>query len=189
VPPLNPRDSNRRALLTGAIFLVVGLVLWFMFRPETPPEPRRPLARDEPAVAPPPVSPPELAPLLTLPAPRPIAVEASKPASVPYDQTPGMPSHPITAEHEHIQQELQLVQAMNDAMDLGDGARLRALIREHGQQFPGDLNQLRDGYDIVADCLEHPGPASTAAGERYFENERGSTLRRFVHRYCLEPRD
>jgi hypothetical protein len=188
LPPTQPPNSNRRVLLTGIIFLLVGAALWLMFRPEALPEPKRAIARDEPAepappavLEPPPPPPPS--------PPRPVVLEASAPGSVPYDQSPGMPSHPVTPQHVRIQQELHLVQQMNDAMDLADGARLRALISDHGEQFPEDTNQLRPGYEAVADCLEHPGPVSTRAGERFFENERGSTLRRFVHRYCLEPRD
>jgi hypothetical protein len=138
--------------------------------------------RAEPPAEPPPA--PVLPPVV-----RAIAVEAAKPGSAPYDQSPGMPAHPITAEHERIQRELALVQAMNDAMDLEDGARLRILVRDDAAEFPEDSSQIRDGYEIVADCLEHPGPATTRAGQRFFDNERGSTLRRFVQRYCLAPQN
>jgi hypothetical protein len=131
-------------------------------------------------------------------APVPTAVAASSaPARAPalqsaaddYDQTPGQPSHPITPERERLQQEIRLAQALNDAMDLKDGARLRELIREHSELFPEDGNQVREGYEIVADCLERPGPSATGAARRYFDTRRGSTLRRFVHRFCLEPHD
>ncbi|HEY3592836.1 MAG TPA: hypothetical protein VGL13_03140, partial [Polyangiaceae bacterium] len=189
VTPNQSSKPNRRAPLVGLLVLLAGAVLWFMFRPEPPPEPK-PVAEAEPE--------PAVTPALTAapspPAPRIQAAiraifEAGKPERTPYDQSPGQPSHPTTPESERIQRENAMVQAMNDAMDLADGAKLRALVREHAEEYPEDSNQLRDGYDVVADCLEHPGPASRAAGERFFENERGSTLRRFVKRYCIEPRD
>jgi len=112
--------------------------------------------------------------------------EASQPAYVPYDQSPGQPSHPITPEHERIARENALVQQMNDAMDNKDGALLRKLVGDHAAEFPEDSNQLREGYRLIADCLEHPGPQTKRAGERFFEVERGSTLRRFVKRHCID---
>jgi hypothetical protein len=96
------------------------------------------------------------------------------------------PSHPITPEHQRIQLENQLVQALNDAMDLRDGAKLRALTARYREQKFQDVDKLGEGCEIVANCLEHPGPASSAAAQRFFDSERGSILRRHVHRHCLE---
>jgi hypothetical protein len=95
--------------------------------------------------------------------------------------------HPITPERERIQHENQLIGAMNDAMDLGDGPKLRIILNRYRDEYPEDPNQLQEGYRIVADCLEHPGPATRAAGQRYYDRERGSILRLFVGRHCLEP--
>jgi hypothetical protein len=70
-------------------------------------------------------------------------------------------------------------------MDVRDGPGLRKLVNQYQQEFPDDPNQLLEGVRIIADCLERPGAASTAAGKRYDEQERGSILRRFVQRHCL----
>jgi hypothetical protein len=94
--------------------------------------------------------------------------------------------HPITPERIRIQQENQILGAMNDAMDLSDGARLRKILNEYREQYPEDPNQLQEGYQVIADCLERPGAASAAVGQRYYDEERGSILRRFVARHCLE---
>ena len=94
--------------------------------------------------------------------------------------------HPITPERERIQHENQLIGAMNDAMDLGDGPKLRIILNRYRDEYPEDPNQLQEGYRIVADCLEHPGLATRAAGQRYYDRERGSILRLFVGRHCLE---
>jgi hypothetical protein len=44
-----------------------------------------------------------------------------------------------------------------------------------------------EGYALIADCLDDPGPASRIAGERYMKENRASTLRRFVERHCGRP--
>jgi hypothetical protein len=186
-PDPKPPESNRRAVRTTIIVVFFGAAFWLLFhKDKAPPEPLPEQASTQALVEPRPVEPP---PMPSPPAAPPVfraAPEASKPEPVPYDQNPGMPSHPITPEHERIARENSLIQQMNDAMDLKDGARLRKLVGDHAAEFPEDANQLREGYEIVADCLEHPGPATTRAGERFFEAERGSTLRRFVKRHCID---
>jgi hypothetical protein len=96
--------------------------------------------------------------------------------------------HPITPERERIQHENQLIGALNDAMDVRDGARLRQILATYREQYPEDPNFLQEGYRLIADCLEHPGAATTSAGQRYFDQQRGSILRRMVQRHCLGGR-
>jgi len=98
------------------------------------------------------------------------------------------PSHPLTPRHARIYRENNLIGAMEGAMDVRDGRGLRYLLQQYRSEFPDDPNQLQEGYGIIANCLEHPGPEATAAGQQYFDRERGSTLRKFIARYCLgEP--
>jgi pyruvate/2-oxoglutarate dehydrogenase complex dihydrolipoamide acyltransferase (E2) component len=98
------------------------------------------------------------------------------------------PSHPLTPRHARIYRENNLIGAMEGAMDVRDGRGLRYLLQQYRSEFPEDPNQLQEGYGIIANCLEHPGPETTAAGQQYFDRERGSTLRKFVARYCMgEP--
>jgi hypothetical protein len=183
---------SRRGLLLVGIAALIGAGVWWLSQE---PEPKaagemREAPRPEPArVAEESRRSPPMATAAALSVARTAAAPVESASRREYDQSPGQPSHPITPEHERIERELALVQSLNDAMDLRDGARMRTLIREHGDEFPEDNDELREGYEIVADCLTHPGAASTAAGQRYFDSERGSTLRRFVHRICLEPHD
>ena len=93
--------------------------------------------------------------------------------------------HPIDSAHMRIQRENNLLGALDGAMDVNDGAGMRRLLQQYRNEFPEDANELQEGYRVIADCLEYPGPASTAAGQRYYDRERGSTLRRFVARHCL----
>ena len=95
--------------------------------------------------------------------------------------------HPITLEHDRIFRENQLIGALDGAMDVHDGPGLRRLLQQYRQEYPEDPSVLQSGYELIADCLEHPGAAARAAAQRYYDVERGSTLRRFVARHCLEP--
>ena len=95
--------------------------------------------------------------------------------------------HPITPAHQRIQRENNLIGALNGAMDVGDAVGLRGLLDQYRSEFPEDPNQLQQGYGIIADCLQYPGAASKAAGQSYFDRERGSILRRFVARHCQLP--
>lgn len=94
--------------------------------------------------------------------------------------------HPITAAHVRIAHELQLIQQLNDALDLRDGARMRPLVDSYARDFPDDPNAMVAGYQRIADCLEDPGDRTRQAAEEYYERERASTLRRYVRRVCLE---
>ncbi len=94
--------------------------------------------------------------------------------------------HPITPQHQRIYRENRLVGELNGAMDVKDVPALRKLLEEYRRDYPEDDNMLQDGYAVIADCLEHPGEATRAAATQWAETHRGSTLRRFVNRHCLE---
>jgi hypothetical protein len=98
------------------------------------------------------------------------------------------PSHPITERHIRIQRENNLLGALDGAMDVRDGPGMRRLLQQYRNEFSDDPNQMQEGYRIIIDCIEDPGPESTAAGQKYYDRERGSTLRRYVARHCMgEP--
>lgn len=105
----------------------------------------------------------------------------------PNDPIPAGPvhPHPITAQHQRVFGENRLIGALNGAMDVKDVPALRRLLKQYREQYPEDPNQLQAGYQVIADCLEQPGAASTAAGQRYYTEQSGSALHRFVGRYCL----
>jgi hypothetical protein len=193
-PALDPLERRRPARLLLGVFTVLVLVgaFWLIRggRTDAPPVSEQPTS--ETAVAPPPVATPSPAVAPPAPAPTAAAPEAPPPApeapvatTTPPDAGEELrPSHPITTAHMRIQRENNLLGSMNGAMDVDDGAGLRNLLDQYRQEYPDDPNQLQEGYGIIADCLQHPGPAATAAGHRYFDRERGSILRRFVARHC-----
>jgi len=135
--------------------------------------------------------------------PRPVETHApsEKPAlalvSVATDGLPYMPAsptanaptgpvhpHPITPEHARIFRENATIQALNDAMDVKDAKTLRRFLTRYRSEYPEDAQQLQQGYELIADCLEGRA-GSRAAAQRYFDEETASSLRRFVLRHCL----
>jgi hypothetical protein len=121
----------------------------------------------------------------------PVVPSAAPPAQRAVADGGDLHPHPITREHEVLQQELRLVGALQDALDLEDVSALRSLIARYRAHVPGDENKLAEGYARLADCLEvdardHDPVAVRAAAEAYYQNERASTLRRYIRRVCLE---
>ena len=94
--------------------------------------------------------------------------------------------HPITPQHQRIFEENSRIGAMNYAMDRGDFAALRRLNSEYRQDYPEDADVLKEGYALIADCLEQRTPRAIAAARRFWQTQRGSSLRRYVRRHCLE---
>jgi pyruvate/2-oxoglutarate dehydrogenase complex dihydrolipoamide acyltransferase (E2) component len=193
-PAVDPPERRRPARLLLGVFIVLVLVGgWWLIRggrPDAAPVAEPPAS--ETAAAPSPVAAPSPAVAPPAPAPTGAAPEAPPPtpegpaaATAPSDAGEELrPSHPITPTHMRIQRENNLLGSMNGAMDVEDGAGLRNLLDQYRQEYPDDPNQLQEGYGVIADCLQHPGPTATAAGHRYFDRERGSILRRFVARHC-----
>jgi hypothetical protein len=174
--------------------LAVGL--WLVLRRESATVPSAPIHIEPSAIPPPSIPPsrPAVDPSPTVAArggeqvrgdtaadrQRPDVAPAPAPSSDDMEHP-----HPITAKHVRIQHENVLIGTMNDAMDLGDGATLRRFLKQYEDEYPEDPNDLQRGYRIIADCLERPGAESQAAGQRYYDVERGSILRVFVGRHCL----
>lgn len=182
---LSSRAARNFVIGGGAALVVLGVSLW-------------PVTREAPeyAVAPAPAQTVDLQPVpgrMTQPV-VPLAAPAQQnivPAPAPVRETESdeRHPHPITLEHEALQQELRLVGALQDALDLHDVPALRALVERYRAHVPGDENKLGEGYARLADCLDDrvlDQAAARAAAASYYQNERASTLRRYIRRYCLE---
>jgi len=125
--------------------------------------------------------------LASAPAPRksPGASDQTVPAKV--EGAPALRhSHPITPVHQRIYQENSLIGRLNAAMDRGDTAELRRVNAQYRAEYPEDGQRLQDGYDLIARCQERRTADDRAEAERLWHEQRGSTLRRYVRRYCLE---
>ena len=95
--------------------------------------------------------------------------------------------HPITPAHQRLYAENRVAFALDDATDAKDVAVMKQLLAQYRREFPEDQWQLQDGYAVIIDCLEHPGPASRQAAERWLDQNNGSTVKRSVLRNCIEP--
>lgn len=98
----------------------------------------------------------------------------------------GMVPHPITPTHARIFRENNLIGDLNGAMDVRDAAGLRRLLKQYRDEYPEDAHVLQDGYELVATCLDQPGPAARSVAQRYYDEQLDSGLRRYIRRFCLE---
>ena len=95
--------------------------------------------------------------------------------------------HPITPQHERIYAENRFVGGIEGAMEVKDTAGMRRLLEQYRREFPEDEQELQDGYAVIADCIDRPGAGPRAAAERWLDKHNGSTAKRYVLRYCIEP--
>lgn len=95
--------------------------------------------------------------------------------------------HPLTPAHARLTAQQRLFAGVEAALARDDFAQVRVLLAEHRAEFSGEdaWTDWREGFARLADCREHPGPASRAAGQRFVDTERASALRRRVRRACL----
>lgn len=161
------------------------VVVWWLLRPDAPADIPGPGVPATPAVS--------VAQAAPAPKLRELAHDGLpiKPAgSAPSHESDGpMHPHPITPQHERIFRENNLVGDLNGAMDVKDVAGLRRLLKEYREDYPEDAHLLQDGYEIIANCLESPGPATRAVAQRYYDTELASGLRRYIRRHCLEAQN
>jgi hypothetical protein len=166
-----------RVLAATAVVALIAWSSWLYLRPAGVAEPA-------PQLLPPP-APLEVMAASAPPSKARIAPETTAPASAePHDAL--RPSHPITPAHQRIFRENNLIGRLNAAMDLGDFQELRRRNAEYRQQYPEDSHRLQEPYDLIAACQESPSDATRQAAQRYWSDHRGSTLRRYIRRYCLE---
>ena len=175
-------QTTFRGLLLLAALLLVGVATWLCV-----PGQRAPIGRAEPEVAyrPARAPAPKFAPITS---PQPEAASDGVPI-MPARADEALPAgpvhpHPITAQHARIFEENRLIGALNGAVDMGDAAGLRRLLAQYRADYPEDGQDAQGGYQAIADCLERPGADSRAAAQRWSDEHRGSTVRRFVARTC-----
>lgn len=181
------RNQGRswRAGLTGlGGLLVLGALAWWMLSPSSmPPELPGPAAAN---LAP--VAAPVTAPAINAQT-APINFQDGlpvRPAGSAEVNAEGMVPHAITPTHERIYRENNLIGDLNGAMDVKDVPGLRALLKQYRDEYPEDAHVLADGYQLIADCLEHPGAETRAVAQRYYDEQLDSGLRRYIRRHCLE---
>ena len=93
--------------------------------------------------------------------------------------------HPITPEHVRIQNDNQMIGALNDATDVKDVARLRQLVEVWKSKHDDDPEKYAEAYTVIADCLEFKSDEARAKARRFYDENRWSTLRRHIRRHCF----
>jgi len=195
------RSSPHRLVVVLAIALVAIVIAggWLLSGRRSARHGPATLADDtaaaEPAAAPAPAPPPPArAGAATPPAPPapPERVAADGFGFMPeHDGDPKPPGpvhpHPISPQHQRLFAENRIAFALDDATDARDVAAMKDLLARYRREFPEDQWQLQDGYAVIIDCLERPGPASRRAAERWLDQNNGSTVKRSVLRNCIEP--
>jgi hypothetical protein len=177
------QQRNHRSSIGLAVVLAAGVVGWWALRTSAPP----------PDVAGPglPVSVPDAPAESRESAARIEPVNfvdgvPVRPAGSAQVNAEGMVPHPLTPQHERIFRENNLIGNLNGAMDVKDAAGLRRLLERYRDEYPEDAHVLQDGYELIADCLERPGPETRAVAQRYYDEQLDSGLRRYIRRHCLE---
>lgn len=188
------QEKRSRQLLVAAavvIAILAGAAAWRLLFPPSEPE-KAPVSAGAAAPEGPPVPGKEparkLASVPNLVMPTGVNDDIPVMPAGPNDPRPDGPvhPHPITPEHIRMQEENQLIGQLNGAMDVKDPAGMRRLLKQYRDKYPEDTQRLQDPYQLVIDCLEHPGDATRRAAQRFWDQERGSILRRYVRRHCLE---
>jgi hypothetical protein len=168
-----------RGLLTVAAVVWLSTVTWLCVQGDVDPWPTA-VAPD--AVAPARLAPPKLAP------PRLVVIGDGIPLMPAHAEEPVPPGpvhpHPITATHQRIFEENRLLGALGGAVEVADAAGIRQLLAHYRADYPEDAEDVQDGYQAIADCLERPGVETRLAAERWSDQHHGSTVRRFVARTC-----
>lgn len=178
-------DQNKPALLGPiAVLVLLGLGALFVLSTEGSPK-EKPAAvvtdASPPTRAPPPA--PSMTPALDYAADG-VPFKPRDP-STPDPEGPMHP-HPVTPEHERIFRENNLFGAISGAMDRRDTRGMRELLAEYRADYPEDTHLLQAGFSVIADCIDHPGVASTAAARAYYHANKASNIRRYVRRHCFE---
>jgi hypothetical protein len=175
--------NSTKLKLSAASLLGVAALAWWLLSPSArPPElPGAVAVTKAPEPAPVPVVHAPTEPVNFSPEGVPI-----RPAGSAEIDATGMQPHPITPQHERIFRENNLIGDLNGAMDVKDAAGLRQLLKQYRDEYPEDAHVLADGYELIANCLERPGPETRAVAQRYYDEQLDSGLRRYIRRHCLE---
>lgn len=179
------KELDRRWIIASAFMLGAAVLAWWLLRPPSrPPDLPGPTSvANAPQAAPAraPLSQQQTEPVNFSPDGLPIRPAGSAPVNAE-----GMLPHPITPQHQRIFRENNLIGNLSGAMDVKDVAGLRRLLEQYRREYPEDAHVLQDGYELIADCFERPGPETRAEAQRYYDEQLDSGLRRYIRRHCLE---
>jgi hypothetical protein len=94
--------------------------------------------------------------------------------------------HPITAQHVRNFRQVDLLDGAWGALQHHDFARARELVAKHRRDYPGQWEDMNEGLEILAECLERPSPEILERAARFHRERTASMMRKRIRRYCLE---
>jgi hypothetical protein len=94
--------------------------------------------------------------------------------------------HPISAEHQRLYRDVDLLDAADDAIRAQRFEEARALLAQHHRELPGMSTLEEEGLLLLTDCVEQRSPENLARVQSYYDRYSASTVRRRLRRACLE---
>ena len=175
---LTKRREIRGAWLLSVLAALIGLgLLAFWARPRATSMPPRAEAGR--------LSPRDVEP--AAPAAEPASPSALTPAAVRADSAREREHpHPITADHLRNFRQVDLLDDAWQALKARNFRRARELVAVHRAEYPDQWDDMNEGLELLADCMEQRDSESVARAREFYEQYTASRMRRRIRRFCLE---
>ena len=98
----------------------------------------------------------------------------------------GVP-HPITAEHLKNYRQVELLHEAWQKLKQGEYDAGRQIVSTLRREYPEQWEDMNEGLETLADCMQRPSPETLAAAQRFYDERTASMMRKRIRRYCLEP--
>jgi hypothetical protein len=110
--------------------------------------------------------------------------EAARSANASVDPNPH--PHPLSADHQRLYRDVDLLHAADEAIAQQRYAEARRLLAQHHAELPGMSAIEEEGLLLLADCAEQRNAQNVARVEDFYQRNTASTVRRRLRRGCLE---
>ncbi len=94
-------------------------------------------------------------------------------------------SHPLTAEHAALYRDVDLLDGAWTAAREGDYDRARALLAQHGAEYPRPEDDMREGLALLVDCMDGARADAVDRAQHFYDTRTHSMMRRRIRRHCL----
>ncbi|MDD9932125.1 MAG: hypothetical protein OXT09_00900 [Myxococcales bacterium] len=94
-------------------------------------------------------------------------------------------THPLTAEHAALYRDVDLLDGAWTAAREGDYDRARALLAQHGAEYPRPEDDMREGLALLVDCMAGARADAVDRAQQFYDTRTHSMMRRRIRRHCL----
>jgi hypothetical protein len=109
---------------------------------------------------------------------------AAQPASGP-SNNPEWP-HPITAEHQRLYRDVDMLEAARGALRAHDFERARTILAQHRAEQHRAYDDMNEGLTLLTDCMQYPSSVTRERAQKFYSTQTQSMVRREIRRECLE---